>query len=147
MFGSNVYLLTSDHELRTCLEGISQYVAEVAQVTFDALAANVNRVDYCHQWRLSSDLVTQYLKALRFISLPRMRRTLIDTSTVELTNASQTIAFYDKFEERLAMKSVTQEELALLREYFDLRCDLEIIERATDWPRKWVVQTERASSS
>ena len=81
MFGSNVYLLASDDELRTCLEGISQYVAEVAQVAFDALAANVNRVDYCHQWRLSTVLVTQYLYALRSISLPRMRRTLIDTST------------------------------------------------------------------
>jgi len=111
MFGSNVYLLSNDDELRTCLEGISQYVAETAQVTFDAFAANVNRVDYCHHWRFSSELVPQYLWALRGISLPRMRKTLIDSSTVELSNASQTIVFYDKFEERFAMKSSTQEEL------------------------------------
>jgi hypothetical protein len=34
MFGSNVYLLSSDDELRTCLEGISHYVSSAAQVEF-----------------------------------------------------------------------------------------------------------------
>jgi hypothetical protein len=63
MFGSNVYLLSSDDELRTCLEGISHYVSSAAQVNFDCLSANVTRVDYCHDWKLTSNLVTQYLWA------------------------------------------------------------------------------------
>jgi len=104
-FGSNVYLMSTDEELRTCLEGVSQYVSDVAQVTFDCLQANVTRVHYCHDWRLRSESVATYLSALRDLSLPRMKRTLIDCSTVQLSNRAQTICFYDKLKERLAKKS------------------------------------------
>ncbi len=115
IFGSNVYLMTSDDELRACLEGISEYVASVAHVRYDSLKANVTRVDYCHDWQLTSNLVTNYLWALRAISLPRMRKTLIDNRTVELSNGSQTVSFYDKFEERLSMKPDAPEELTAAR--------------------------------
>jgi hypothetical protein len=110
LFGSNVYLMSSDDELRTCLDGISEYVSDQAQVHFDSFKANVTRVDYCRDWQLTGEVVTQYLWSLRNVSLPRMRRTVIDTCTVQLSNGSQTICFYDKFEERIAMKS-TEEEL------------------------------------
>jgi hypothetical protein len=111
LFGSNVYLMSSDEELRTCLDGIYTYVSENAQVHFDPLKANVTRVDYCRDWKLTSELVTQYLWSLRSVSLPRMHRTITDNCTVQLSNASQTICFYDKFEERAAMKSKLDEEV------------------------------------
>jgi hypothetical protein len=112
MFGSNVYLLCSDDELRTCLEGVSHYVSDAAQVNFDCLSANVARVDYSHNWKLTNELVNQYLWALRGISLPRMRKTLIDNSTVQLSNKAQTICFYDKFGERLAISAAPTEREA-----------------------------------
>jgi len=112
MFGSNVYPLSSDDEIRACIEGTSQYVQSVAQVSFDSFRAYVTRVDYCHDWRMTSGLVTQYLWALRGISLPRMHKTLFDNCTIQLGNASQTVCFYDKFKERSAMKSNSVEELA-----------------------------------
>src|SRR5688572_25567527 len=111
LFGSNVYLMSSDDELRTWLKGISEYVGEMAHVHFDSFKANVTRVDYCRDWQLTSELVTQYLWSLHSVSLPRMHRTVIDNCTVQLSNASQTICFYDKFEERAAMKTKTSEEL------------------------------------
>jgi hypothetical protein len=115
MFGSNVYLMSSDHELRACIEGISEYVQGAAHVSFDSFKAYVTRVDYCHDWRFSSDLVTQYLWALRAISFPRMHKTLYDNCTIQLSHDSQTICFYDKFKERSAMKSRSVEELAAAR--------------------------------
>jgi hypothetical protein len=111
LFGSNVYLMSSDDEIRTCLDGISMYVGDIAQVPFDSFKANVTRVDYSIDWQLTSELVTQYLWSLRNVSVPRMHRTLTDNCTVQLSNASQTICFYDKFEERVAMKSKSDEEL------------------------------------
>jgi hypothetical protein len=111
LFGSNVYLISNDDELRTCLGGISEYVGDNAQVHFDSLKANVTRVDYCKDWQLTSELVPQYLWSLRNVSLPRMHRTVTDNCTVQLSNASQTICFYDKFEERTAMKSRSDKEL------------------------------------
>jgi len=110
-FGSNVYLMATNDELQTCLAEISQYVSDAAQVVFDCLQANVTRVHYCQDWRLSSDWVANYLWALRDLSLPRMKRTLIDNSTIQLSNAAQTICFYNKLEERLARKSVSPPEL------------------------------------
>jgi len=43
MFGSNVYPLSSDDEIRACIEGTSQYVQSVAQVSFDSFRAYVTR--------------------------------------------------------------------------------------------------------
>jgi hypothetical protein len=104
MFGSNTQLFSSEKELQISLHNLSAFVSDVAQVRFDAFAANVTRVDYCHDWRLTSELVTEYLWALRRISLGRMKKHLIDNETVELRNKSQTIIFYDKFKERSAMR-------------------------------------------
>ena len=111
LFGSNVYLMSTNDELRTCLADVSQYVSDAAQVTFNCLEANVTRVHYCHDWRLSSGSVANYLWSLRDLSLPRMKRTLIDNATIQLSNAAQTICLYDKLEERLARKSVSPAEL------------------------------------
>jgi hypothetical protein len=104
--------MSSDDELRTCLEGVSEYVSDQAQVHFDSFKANVTRVDYCRDWQLTGEVVTQYLWSLRTVSLPRMRRTVTDTCTVQLSNASQTICFYDKFAERMAMKATDEELMA-----------------------------------
>lgn len=104
IFGSNVHVFNSEQDLRTCLATLSEFVCDIAQVKFDAFAANVTRVDYCHDWHLTGELVTEYLWALREISLGRMKRHLIANETVELRNKSQTISFYDKFQERSAMR-------------------------------------------
>jgi hypothetical protein len=74
LFGSNAFLMFSDDELRTCLDAISQYVGEKAQVHFDSFKANVNRVDYCRDWQLTDELVTEYLWSLRNVALPRVHR-------------------------------------------------------------------------
>ena len=103
--------MSSDEELRTCLDGFSEYVADRAQIHFDAFKANVTRVDYCHDWQLTSELVKKYMWSLRGVSMPRMHRTLIDNCTVQLSNASQAICFYDKFEEPLTMNPKSDEEL------------------------------------
>lgn len=112
---SNIHLLSSDDELRTCLEGVSQYVSDAAQVTFDSFRANVARVHYCHDWRLTPEMVPTYLWALRSLGLPRMKRTLIDNSTVQLSNGAQTICFYDKYEEQSAKQRHVSSELEAAR--------------------------------
>jgi hypothetical protein len=103
MFGSNVHLFTNNEDLRTSLVTLSEFVCDIAQVKFDAFVANVTRVDYCHDWRLTRESVNEYLWALRNVSFRRMKRHLIDNETIELRNMGQTITFYDKFAERSAM--------------------------------------------
>jgi hypothetical protein len=139
MFGSNVRLFASEHDVQTCLVDLSHYVSDASHIRFDAFAANVTRVDYCHDWLLTKGLVAEYLWAFRDISLSRMKKHLIDTSTVELRNDSQTISFYDKFEERLAMKRkvcVPRQRFWQLREYFAARSDSGITARVSDTPLK-----------
>jgi hypothetical protein len=114
MSGSNLRLLASDGDLKTCFRALSQFVSDAAHVRFDAFEANVTRVDYCHDWHLTSEMVTEYLWACRDISLERMKSHLIDNSTVELRNDAQAIIFYDKFQERCDMRlknSYSQEEV------------------------------------
>lgn len=105
IFGTNAQVFTSEQDLKASLEILSEFVSDTAQAPFDAFAAKVTRVDYCHDWHLTRELVTEYLWALREISLGRMKRHLVDNETIELRNKSQTITFYDKFEERSFMRS------------------------------------------
>lgn len=104
MFGSNVRLITNEHGLKRSLVALSEFVSDVTHVNFNAFSANVSRVDYCHDWQLTSGLVHEYLGALRDISLGRMEKHLIDNSTVELRNKAKSITFYDKFKEQTAMR-------------------------------------------
>lgn len=104
MFGSNVHLFTNNEDLRTSLVTLSEFVCDIAQVKFDAFVANVTRVDYCHDWRLTRESVNEYLWALRNVLFRRIKRHLIDNETIELRNMGQTITFYDKFAERSAMR-------------------------------------------
>ena len=94
MFGSNVRLITNEQGLKRSLVALSEFVSDVTHANFDAFLANVSRVDYCHDWQLTSGLVNEYLWALRDISLARMEKHLIDNSTVELRNKAKSITFY-----------------------------------------------------
>jgi hypothetical protein len=84
-------------------------------VRFDALSANVSRVDFCHDWQLTPNEVLEYLQAVGHSSLPRMKRCLIDNGTVQFSNKSQAVVLYDKYQEvisRLSKGSATNEELS-----------------------------------
>src|SRR5688500_18642628 len=62
--GSNVHTLKCDKEISTGLLAISKFVSECSNVRFDALSANVSRVDFCHDWQLTTNEVFEYLKAV-----------------------------------------------------------------------------------
>lgn len=97
--------MSSDDELRTCLEVISGYVSDQAQVQ--------------------------------------------DTCTVQLSDASQTICFYDKFAERIAIKATNEELMAangILR-YCDSRRAIGIIDPVIDTQQQWACEIGRLKPS
>jgi hypothetical protein len=102
LFGSNVDLLANDSDIETGLIAISRFVSEAADSDFDALSANVTRVDFCQNWRLTPTDVYHYLRTLSQASLSRMTRYLINDETVQFSNKSQTVIFYDKLQEVMA---------------------------------------------
>lgn len=102
LFGSNVEMVEDQVAIDRALSVISRYVSEVASVSFDAQTANVTRVDFCHNWNLKPTEVCEYLRVIGCASLSRMTRHLIDTSTVQFSNCSQVVEFYDKQREVLS---------------------------------------------
>lgn len=52
-------LLSEPDAAKRC--DVSRITLLRAQVKFDAFSANVTRVDYCHDWRLTNELVNEYL--------------------------------------------------------------------------------------
>jgi hypothetical protein len=96
LFGSNVQMLGSHEDIKRALAAISDYVSEAAQVNFAAQGANVSRLDLCFNWRIKPTEVYQYLRAVQTGSLPRMTRDLFGDGTVQFSNKSQCVTFYDK---------------------------------------------------
>jgi hypothetical protein len=115
LFGSNVQTLKSDEEISSGLQAISKLVSECSSASFDALSANVSRVDFCHDWHLTPTEVLEYLKAIGGSSLPRMTRCLIDDGTAQFSNKSEAVVVYDKFQEvmfRLSKGSASHKEVS-----------------------------------
>ena len=114
LFGSNVKMVETQKEIETALLCVSEYVSEVAQVSFQAGLANVGRVDFCHNWQLTPTEVCAYLHLVSQASLSRMRRDLIGGSSVYFSNQSQVVTLYAKLPEvlnRLQSGKATNEEV------------------------------------
>jgi hypothetical protein len=99
LFESNVEMVENQRDINIALTAISRYVSETANTDFEASAANVMRVDYCHNWKLTPVEVCEYLRVLGNASVSRMTRHVIDTNTVQFSNASKAVVFYDKLQE------------------------------------------------
>ncbi len=114
LYGSNVEMLRTQSDIDRALYRISEYVSETAEARFDAKAANVIRVDFCHQWRLTPTQVCEYLRVVGSTSVSRMTRQLFDSATVQFSNKSQAVVFYDKLLEvlsRLRSGKATDQEV------------------------------------
>lgn len=98
--GSNVYMLGTDFEMANALSRFSCLVSDCAHVHFNALTSNVNRVDYCYNWKLKEPAdVYAYLNAFMGASLARNTRRVIGETTVEFSNRSHCVILYSKFDE------------------------------------------------
>jgi hypothetical protein len=92
-------MIETNEVLRQALTQLSNDISQMADVNFDAFSANVVRVDYCDNFRLTEIDVYEYLRAIARASFPRMLRQAFDDSSVWFTNKSkqQQIVAYAKY--------------------------------------------------
>lgn len=98
LYGTNTVTVT-DGDVTRVLNGITDFASGVAGVDFDAMTANVGRVDISHNFQVGEAETYAYLSALRGASMPRMVRRVIDDGTVDFTNGSQKVCVYAKHAE------------------------------------------------
>jgi hypothetical protein len=111
LFDNNVQTV-SETDLPRLIASVSAFVSEVAGVRYDAGAANVARLDVCHNFPMSEESVQAYLLALRNAHYPRMVRNVMEGGTVNFTNPASTRYPRPRINERVTVYSKLAEVAA-----------------------------------
>lgn len=103
LFGHNIAVLTPG-EIRQSLLMLSNFASANFGIDFDALRANVARVDFCVNFFVGADKIYAYLRAATEARPPRLKRRIIGKiETVEFFNEQRKIYLYDKARQSLAL--------------------------------------------
>lgn len=110
IYGTNVEMLKPD-DLPRVLDTVNDIVMRESRIDFDANAADVMAIHFCHNWKLGSEsTVYAYADAMKSLTYPYKHRDICakenGVDTVYWRNKQEQILFYPKHAEtaRLARK-------------------------------------------
>lgn len=96
LFGHNIAVLTQPEIIQSLLM-LSNFATANFGIDFDALQANVARVDFCVNFDVGADRIYAYLRAATEARPQRLKRRIIGKiETVEFFNEQRKIYLYDK---------------------------------------------------
>lgn len=98
LFDNNIVQL-GDADISRGLYAIAGFVKNMTGVMFDARAALVGRVDYCHNFPVGEANKVSYLSAAARASIPRLTRHHIGDTSLLFQNKSQKVRLYSKHDE------------------------------------------------
>jgi hypothetical protein len=99
LFGNNIQTLKKS-DLEPALLLVSEFASDHFGFQFDALTANVGRIDFQYNFQVGEDRIYSYLKAASEAEPNFLKRRIIGKiETVDFFNKSRKITLYDKFRE------------------------------------------------
>ncbi len=98
LFGNNVVMLNETDAARG-IAGVSRFITEVSGFEFNAAAAPLAKVAYCHNFMVGEANVRPYVDAAATAVISRMLRAKYNDTTTTFSNAGLTISAYGKHAE------------------------------------------------
>lgn len=116
LYGNNIRILDQT-DLREALDSLSVFASAQFGIQFNALTADVARVDFCFNFMVGEERLHAYLFAASEAEPPRLKRRVIGKiETVEFANKRRKVYLYDKSREveMLFRKGKTTKDVSVM---------------------------------
>lgn len=148
-FGNNIQTLKKS-DLEPALLMVSEFASDHFGFEFDALTANIGRIDFQYNFLVGEDRVYAYLKAASEAEPNYLKRRIIGKiETVDFFHKSRKITLYDKFREaqnQFNKGKISKETLEMARGTLRLEVRFGTTETVKDMGRRFNLKNIQAQT-